>query len=96
LALSLAACGGAGSSLKQLVVNDTGISLASLAWLPGLTTLKALALSGRAKPMCLPAGISRLHHLTDARLHAAPLSFEAGCRLPTSLPICVWKTRAAR
>jgi len=85
LALSLAACGGAGSSLERLTVGGKGIPLASLAWLPNLTALRELSLATPDKPMCLPAGLSRLHQLALSRLSASPLRLEAGCRLPASL-----------
>jgi len=85
VALDLLACGGTGSSLERLVVSGSSIPLASLAWLPSLTALQELSLATHERPMRLPTGISRLHHLTLVRLAAAPLQMEAGCRLPVSL-----------
>jgi len=78
----LQACGGAGSSMRELSVHWQGSPL-ECAWLGGLTALQQLEL--RALNLRLPEGIRRLHSLAAVDLRGSPVDWRAVQRLPPSL-----------
>jgi len=84
LGAGLEACGGAGSSLRQLDVACWG-SLPTSDWLPGLTALRHLELNAERDGLFLPASIDRLSLLEEACLEGRPLKWGAVQRLPPSL-----------